>query len=41
MEINKPHTNHSIIIQKQVSFGAGPLAANGTLPEVTPDAETK
>ena len=38
MEINKPH---SIIIQKQVSFGAGPLATNGTPPEVTPDAETK
>ena len=41
VKINKPHRNQIIMIQKQVSFGAGPLAANGTLPEVTPDAETK
>ena len=38
MEINKPH---NIIVQKQVSVGARPLATNGTPPEVTPDAETK
>ena len=41
MEINKPHTIYRITIQQQVSVGAGPLATNGTLPEVTPDAETK
>jgi hypothetical protein len=32
IKISKPRINHSIMIQKQVSFGAGPLAANGTPP---------
>lgn len=39
IKINKPHGNQVIMIQKQVSFGAGTLASNGTPPLITPDAK--
>jgi len=32
IKISKPHRNQVIMIQKQVSFGAEHLAANGTPP---------
>jgi len=28
--MNKPHINEAVMVQKQVSFGAGPLASKDT-----------
>ena len=39
--INKPHKSEAVMVQKQVSFGAGPLASKDTPLEVNPVSEMK